>query len=228
MDRLTYAKFYATRMHGSQMYGVIPYTHHLEATERILREFGPIPTGPWPKVGEQAMNRMSGETGTVASIEVIEMKVGRSLEIYTVRDEYGLSLGEWGDNRAVLVWPDPATPEDMYVGAWLHDVIEDTDAKRRDVEELFGDRVARLVSSVTSVDGPNRKVRNALTYPLIREAGPFSVRLKLADRLSHIRNGGGSVEMYRREQPDFRRSLHTPGENEDMWEALDIAFQRAV
>lgn len=223
MDQLTHAKFYATRQHGPQMYGVIPYTHHLEATERLLREFGPIPTGPLPTLGQSVTNRFSGESGIVDSI----MGTDVDRPAYHARDEFGVPLGYWTADRVVRSWSDPATPDEMYVGAWLHDVIEDTDAKRRDVEEMFGERVAKLVASVTSVEGPNRKTRNALTYPIIREAGPFSVRLKLADRLSHIRNGGASVDMYRREQPDFRRSLHTPGENEDMWQALDFAFQRA-
>lgn len=176
MDQLTYAKFYAAMKHEGQKYGVLPYTHHLESVERVLRQYGPIPS------------------------------------MIT-------------DNGEVLVpWDDPATSEEMYVAAWLHDVVEDTDAKVRDIEELFGERVARLVASVTSQEGTSRKVRNALTYPGIRFSGPYSVRLKLADRLANVMNGGGSVAMYEKEHEDFKRVLYTPGENEDLWEAIDSAF----
>lgn len=165
MDRLTYAKFYAAKKHAGQDYGVLPYTHHLQDVERVLRDFGVYGDGP------------QGE--------------------------------------------DDPSPEDMYVAAWLHDVVEDTDVKIRDVEELFGVQVARLVQAVTAEEAPNRKSRNALTYPKTREAGKFAVRLKLADRIANVENGGASGTMYAREHADFRRALHTPGENEDMWGHLD-------
>jgi (p)ppGpp synthase/HD superfamily hydrolase len=42
MDRLTHAKYFATMEHvvkRQQMYGVLPYTHHLADVERVLRDF---------------------------------------------------------------------------------------------------------------------------------------------------------------------------------------------
>jgi (p)ppGpp synthase/HD superfamily hydrolase len=176
MDRLTHAKFYATQHHvvkHGQMYGVLPYTHHLADVERVLRRFGPANS------------------------------------IY-------MGLGHEGDgyDRSTL-------DEDMLVAAWLHDIVEDTEVKRRDVEELFGEQVSRLVEAVTSEEGANRKVRTALTYPKTRAAGAPGVRLKLADRIANVENGGASVGMYRKEYPDFRRGLHTPAQNDDMWSHLD-------
>lgn len=166
MDRLTYAKFYAAKKHAGQDYGVLPYTHHLQDVERVLRRFGPI-----------------------------------------------MDLSNWADSD-----PDE---EDMYVSAWLHDIVEDTDTKLRDVEELFGETVAHLVGAVTAEEAPNRKMRTALTYPKTRQAGRFAVRLKLADRIANMENGGGSLDMYVREYEDFRRALHTDGENQDMWRHLE-------
>lgn len=158
MDPLTFARSYATLHHvirKGQLYGVLPYTHHLSDVEEVLREFG-------------------------------EVRV------------------------------------DLLVAAWLHDIVEDTDVKARDVEENFGPEVARLVSAVTSEEGPNRKTRNALTYPKIREAGDEAVRLKLADRIANVRNGGSSVEMYRKEHKAFRHALYSQGSgNGKMWEYLD-------
>lgn len=116
-----------------------------------------------------------------------------------------------------------AVPEmdiELLSAAWLHDVVEDTGTKLKEVEEMFGGGVAYLVGAVTDEKGENRKVRKALTYPKIRAAGKYAVRLKLADRIANVEQGGiGS--MYRKEQEDFRRNLYTPGENEDMWEHLD-------
>lgn len=105
--------------------------------------------------------------------------------------------------------------------AWLHDVVEDTGTKLKEVEEMFGEEVARLVGAVTNEKGENRKIRAALTYPKIRGAGKVAVRLKLADRIANVEQGGNLVGMYRKEHEDFRRALYTPGENEDMWAHLN-------
>lgn len=164
MDLLTSARQYATLHHvinNAQMYGVLPYTHHLQDVERVLREFG-------------------------------------------------------------------VTDVDMLAAAWLHDIVEDTDVKLRDVEENFGPNIARLVGAVTSEEGPNRKTRNALTYPKIRDAGEDAVQLKLADRIANVRNGGASVEMYRKEYRDFRHALRYDGtQASPMWGELDRLLQGA-
>ncbi len=140
------AKMFAVEKHGTQRYGILPYTHHLEDVERALRTYGAT-----------------------------------------------------DDNDS-----------DILQAAWLHDVVEDTDAKIRDI-----------VAAVTSEPGENRKVRNALTYPKIRAAGAVAVRLKLADRIANMSRGGGSRGMYQREHDEFRYQLFRDGENLDMWAALN-------
>ena len=157
MDDLTLAKMIATLRHSGDFYGVLPYTHHLQDVEYVLRRFDT-------------------------------------------------------DNK---------TNPDLFVAAWLHDIVEDTRMKRRDLEEKFGDSVTVLVMAVTDVDGPNRAASKAMTYPKIRAAGKDAVRLKLADRIANMENRGRSFAMYQREHEDFRRSLYTKGENEDMWVFLD-------
>lgn len=168
MDPLASVKSFATLHHvirKAQMYGVLPYTHHLQAVEDVLYEFG----------------------------------------------EERLELQQ---------------------AAWLHDVVEDTDVKVRDIRENFGERVAELVAAVTSEDGVNRKVRNALTYPKIRAAGDDAIRLKLADRIANVRNGGGSAMMYANEHAEFRHQLFVPDETCDdtitftMWTYLDNMVER--
>lgn len=123
LDPLRFIKFYASTKHAGQMYsGGLPYTHHLQAVEDVLRRFG-------------------------------------------------------------------VTDEDMLTAAWGHDMIEDCDVKIKDVAEMFGNRVAELISAVTNEKGDNRKIRAALTYPKIR-ATFGAVQLKLADRIANVEAGG--------------------------------------
>lgn len=163
MDDLTLAKMVATRRHSGDFYGVLPYTHHLQDVENVLRRFDTL-------------------------------------------------------NPISLAYE---TNPDLFVAAWLHDIVEDTRMKQRDLEECFGEKVTALVMAVTDVDGPNRVVRKAMTYPKTRAAGKDAVRLKLADRIANVENGGRSFKMYCTEHEDFKRSLYTAGENEDMWKYLD-------
>jgi (p)ppGpp synthase/HD superfamily hydrolase len=137
-----------------QVYGVLPYTHHLERVENVLRRFG-----------------------------------------------YG--------NDEVLM-----------VSAWLHDIMEDCDVKKKIIEEIFGEDVADAVWRVTNESGENRKVRSLLTYPKIRESATATI-LKLADRIANVENGGSMVAAYKREYEDFRRGIYVQGVAEEMWKHLD-------
>lgn len=119
--------------------------------------------------------------------------------------------------------------EVLRAAAWGHDVIEDTrgrqnEVKARDIEEMFGEDVALLVGAVTSEEGPNRKTRNALTYPKIRAAGERAVALKLADRIANVEYGGRASEMYKREHADFKHGINIETGDErvlKMWRHLD-------
>lgn len=158
LDHLRWAKFFATVKHGSQLYGGLPYTHHLAAVEAVLRRFG------------------------------------------------------HGDNHP--------TDRELLTAAWLHDVVEDTGTKIKEIAEMFGERVANLVGAVTNEPGENRKIRAALTYPKTRSVAG-AVCLKLADRIANVEHGGKLLEMYRKEYADFRRALYTPGDCDTMWAHLD-------
>lgn len=121
---------------------------------------------------------------------------------------------------------DAEAVEDLEVASWTHDLVEDTDTRLVEIEELFGPRVAALVGAVTNEPGVNRKARHALTYPKIR-AEPLAVLLKLADRYANIAAGGGHVRMYLREHEDFKRALYTPGQWDEAWEELDALLALA-
>lgn len=149
MNLVTQAKIIATQKHvldNHQLYGFVPYTHHLFDVAEWLAEYG-------------------------FDDEVIQ------------------------------------------AAAILHDILEDTrgkpnEMKKRDLEEMFGEEVANLVWAVTSEEGPNRKVRNALTYPKIRAAGIRAIAIKLADRLSNVYSGGKAKDMYKKEHADFRHGVY--------------------
>lgn len=187
MDIITHAKLFATQRHvldNHQLYGgVLPYTHHLEAVERVIRRFG-VP----------------------AAVDA--------------------APGQWKEDVNLLA------------AAWLHDVVEDTrgrpnEVRAREIEEIFGEDIAMLVGAVTSENGENRKIRNALTYPKIRAAGERAIALKLADRIANVEYGGKSGSlggMYSREYPDFRHALHTTEPASlylvnQMWHHLDTLLK---
>lgn len=157
IDGVKVAAFYATVKHAGQLYGSLPYTHHLAAVVAVLNRF-----------------------------------------------ECGQFYG-----REILA------------AGWLHDVVEDTPTKLKEVREMFGERCATLVDAVTKVPAENRKLSGLATYPKTRKAGAAAVALKLADRIANVENGGDLVNMYRGEYEDFRRALFTVGENADMWAHLD-------
>jgi (p)ppGpp synthase/HD superfamily hydrolase len=172
MDLITQAKMFATQKHvldNRQLYGVVPYTHHLADVEQVLLRFD-------------------------------------------------------------AVFQDDA----LRAAAWLHDVVEDTRGKQnevrvRDIEEIFGEDIGMLVSAVTSEDGPNRKTRNALTYPKIRTTGDRAIALKLADRIANIEFGGRALEMYKKEYAEFRFNLRSDKPAalyavNQMWHHLDLCL----
>jgi (p)ppGpp synthase/HD superfamily hydrolase len=127
--------------------------------------------------------------------------------------------------------------QNVIVGSWLHDLIEDTPVKRRDIEENFGEAVADIVWAVTDeeVPGGNRSARKALTYPKTRAAGASAIRLKLADRIANISNGlevrnFSMVKKYAKEYPDFRHALYDASHDfrtQSMWKTLDRLMAEA-
>ncbi len=168
MDLLKQAQIIATQKHvldNHQLYGWLPYTHHLEMVAGYLDDFG-------------------------------------------------------------------FDDDEIQAAAWLHDIIEDTRGKPnelrvRDIVEMFGDHVAGLVHAVTSEEGPNRKVRNALTYPKIRSAGNRAIALKLADRMANVCHGGNAASMYRNEHPDFRHGIYIDKGDDDVIE-MQIYLDYAI
>lgn len=71
--------------------------------------------------------------------------------------------------------------------AYLHDVVEDTDATINDIRRDFGDDVADIVSQVTSdKDEINRIGKTLYLKNKMASMSSYALRLKLADRLHNL------------------------------------------
>ena len=98
----------------------------------------------------------------------------------------------------------------LLVSAWLHDIIEDTEWTKEDVEREFGNVVAQLVDNVTDAPGKNRKERKAKTFiKIIKDKR--SVLLKLADRIANVKHSlkvrSKHLSMYVNEHEEFSLQL---------------------
>lgn len=125
----------------------------------------------------------------------------------------------------------------LFIAAWLHDIVEDTDITIDQVEEMFGPQVRSLVWAVTNEPGPNRAERHKKTYPKIRHT-PNAIILKLADRIANVEqcirdyktrdaskkgDGKPKIGMYVKERASFNE-LFVEGEQAEMWLHLNRLF----
>lgn len=77
---------------------------------------------------------------------------------------------------------------EVLAAAWLHDVVEDTDATIEDIEQFFTPRVAQLVDEVTDVSRPedgNRARRKEIDRQHLAQASPDGKSIKLADLIDN-------------------------------------------
>jgi (p)ppGpp synthase/HD superfamily hydrolase len=91
---------------------------------------------------------------------------------------------------ADLVWASGGTTDEIVAG-WLHDTVEDTDVTLREIEELFGKEVARIVEGLTDLEEykdlslRERKGKQALRIATLDDK---TKRVKLADQTSNVRS----------------------------------------
>ena len=134
------------------------------------------------------------------------------------------------------------TDPDMLAGAALHDAVEDCNITVRGIEERLGPRVAFFVREMTrreptaaQTSGMSRdeiwELRSEMLLEEIRKMAPEVWPLKLADRLSNIREAkfvkkGKKLERYLRQT---RRILEIVPEsaNPSLWRAVRQETLRA-
>ena len=113
--------------------------------------------------------------------------------------------------------------------AWLHDVVEDTDATVQQIEARFGPHIASCVALLTDEPGATRKERKARTYAklaLVSGTDELALVVKACDRLANVRaclhdRLRDRWEVYRAEHAVFRRSAYRPGLCDPLWAELD-------
>ena len=72
--------------------------------------------------------------------------------------------------------------ETLFVSALLHDVIEDTETKIGEIEEIFGEEVAKIVTELTNSDW-EKKVEYLENFANVSKEARL---VKLADRIDNL------------------------------------------
>jgi (p)ppGpp synthase/HD superfamily hydrolase len=79
-------------------------------------------------------------------------------------------------------------PDHVVAAAVLHDVLEDTDASRAELEERFGAEVAALVAVVSDDPSiPDEEARKDGVREQVRRAGGYAAAIYAADKVSKVR-----------------------------------------
>ena len=133
-------------------------------------------------------------------------------------------------STALLVAEDGAE-DDVVCAALLHDTIEDTDTRREELVEAFGEHVAELVEHVsekkTDADGQKLDWKERKTRYLahLEEAPADALLIAIADKIDNLES---KLEAYEREGAAFLSGWPRP-QNEYLWfhgEAARIAQMR--
>ena len=111
--------------------------------------------------------------------------------------------------------------EDILCASVLHDVVEDTDRTLDEIKELFGERVAELVSSET--ENKRRylppeatwRVRKEETIKHLKESDDLGIKtLWMADKLSNVRS---FYDAYMDVGPAFWNNFNQKDIKEQAW-----------
>ena len=119
--------------------------------------------------------------------------------------------------------------EQAQVIGYLHDVVEDTKARREQIESQFGPFVAECVALVTDGPGKSREeIKSKTNEKLSCVTGPTQLALvvKAADRLANVKacvldQNRLKWEVYRKEQSAFRQAAHREGLCDPLWAELE-------
>jgi (p)ppGpp synthase/HD superfamily hydrolase len=107
----------------------------------------------------------------------------------------------------------PTTEEtiDLWIGAWLHDVLEDTNVTKEELIDNFGIAVYEMVNSLTDGESGDRKEKKEVMYQklVLNQNG---IIIKLADRIANlefsiINNNSKKIKLYVDENNDLNRYL---------------------
>ncbi|KPL02540.1 MAG: hypothetical protein AMK75_02590 [Planctomycetes bacterium SM23_65] len=119
--------------------------------------------------------------------------------------------------------------------AWLHDVLEDTEATEAGLRDTFGHAVAAAVSLLSDPEGHNRRERKEKLHRRLRSLHdrlPVEravLVVKVADRLANVRRAAKDrpdlLRMYRREHEAFRAAAYRRRLCDAWWTELDALMK---
>jgi (p)ppGpp synthase/HD superfamily hydrolase len=99
--------------------------------------------------------------------------------------------------------------DEVVAAGVLHDVLEDTDAERSELETRFGSRVAELVAAVSDDPAIEDDIeRKAALRQQVARAGEYAAVVFAADKVSKAREMRVRVSRGRFERRDERKVAH--------------------
>lgn len=118
--------------------------------------------------------------------------------------------------------------------AYLHDVVEDTNFTIEQVKQVFGERMAKLVSILTDEDGDNRKERKRKTnikLSKVSEEYYSALKVKMCDRLCNVKssifnNLQNKIKMYASENEEFLNAIKRKDFNDSEISELDFLLSQ--
>ncbi len=75
--------------------------------------------------------------------------------------------------------------EDLMIGALFHDLCEDTETELKEIECLFGERVASIVDELTKPKGAKGRKEDQWLENFINHSGEAKI-IKMADRIDNL------------------------------------------
>lgn len=78
--------------------------------------------------------------------------------------------------------------QDIIAAAILHDVVEDTDATKKDLQNVFNARIANMVMEVTDDKGESKDVRKAAQIKNAPNLSHEAKLIRIADKICNIQD----------------------------------------
>jgi (p)ppGpp synthase/HD superfamily hydrolase len=131
-------------------------------------------------------------------------------------------VAEYAEKFSYLLSKDMV--ENVLYAAWCHDLIEDDRQTYSDVKKNTNIDVAEIVYALTNEKGKNRKERANDKYYIGIMKTTGAQYLKICDRLANIsyslRKDGRMLNLYRKENKDFKSKLYSE-KYDDMFKEIE-------
>lgn len=111
-------------------------------------------------------------------------------------DAYVLHPGRVASRVSLL----DGVSEDMVAAAWLHDVLEDTNALPSDLISVFGDKITKMVIALTNKSMGSkllRAERKKIDREHLAMQSPEVKKIKMLDRIDNLRDIAGATDKFK-------------------------------